>query len=263
MSSNSDRIIVTCECAPNIALIKYWGKSNEELILPLNGSISITLDRHVLSTKTSVMLTKSCQTNSKITIWLNKKKQEFSDNDSNEPSSSKNEIINKKRFFNMLNKVRANCSLENASLYDIRICTANNFPTACGLASSASGFACLALALSHSFKYKGDVSELARLGSGSACRSCFGGFVKWSSGKNSAESIATTLFSSDHWPNLNILALVLEDGRKDVSSTHGMRETVLTSELLKQRVHLVETKRLHEMEEVIFDYLNQLLTGPH
>ena len=251
MSKKTEKIIVTCHTAPNIALIKYWGKSNEELILPLNGSISITLDSDVLCTKTTLMLSQKSEneTNIQITFWLNNKKQIFQNSLlAEKESSSKEDIINKKRFFTMLNKVRSNCLLENPGLYNIKICSRNNFPTACGLASSASGFACLAQVLSYGYGYKGDISELARLGSGSACRSCFGGFVKWSSGLNSEQSIASMLFPSNHWTNLNVLALVLEDGRKDVSSTHGMRETVLTSELLQTRIKLVESKRLNEME---------------
>lgn len=116
----------------------------------------------------------------------------------------------------MLNKVRQNCTLNNPYSYHIRIKTTNSFPTACGLASSASGFACLAICLSEAFGYNGNVSELARLGSGSACRSCYGGFVKWTSGTTSNDSIATKLFDSEHWPNFNIFALILEDERKKV-----------------------------------------------
>ena len=248
--SNLDKILVSCQCAPNIALIKYWGKSNEELILPLNGSISVSLDRSVLCANTSLLLLKNNSSNkNKIKIWLNKSKQEFDDDLSVTPD--KNEIINQKRFLTMLNKVRSNCSVNDAYKYDLVICSANNFPTACGLASSASGFACLAHCLSTAFDYNGNTSELARLGSGSACRSCFGGFVKWSSSIDSSLSVASPLFSATHWPELNILVLVLEDGRKDVSSTNGMRDTVRTSELLKERVRLVEEKRLSEMEEAI------------
>jgi diphosphomevalonate decarboxylase len=115
-----------------------------------------------------------------------------------------------------LNKVRGNCSLENPLSFHVRIKTTNSFPTACGLASSASGFACLAICLAEAFGYKGDVSELARLGSGSACRSCYGGFVKWTSSDKSDQSISTRLFPSEHWPDFNILALILEDERKKV-----------------------------------------------
>ncbi len=116
----------------------------------------------------------------------------------------------------MLNKVRQNCDLENPCEYFIRIRTTNTFPIACGLASSASGYACLATCLAKAFKYNGDLSELARLGSGSACRSCFGGFVLWSADLESEKSIARPLYSKNHWPELNILVLILEDERKKV-----------------------------------------------
>ena len=176
---NLDRILVSC------SLIKYWGKSNEALILPLNSSISVTLDRHVLSAKTSLLLLKNNNnTKTKIKIWLNNNLQEFDDEAS--PKSDQNEIINKTRFLSMLNKMRSNCSLNDAHKYEI------------GLASSASGFACLAHCLSTAFEYNGNTSELARLGSRSACRSCFGGFVKWSSSDNPSLSIANALFPVDH-----------------------------------------------------------------
>lgn len=61
--------------------------------------------------------------------------------------------------------------------WNLHICSVNNFPTAAGLASSASGYACLVYALSQLYQIKGDISSIARLGSGSACRSVFGGWV--------------------------------------------------------------------------------------
>jgi mevalonate pyrophosphate decarboxylase len=138
--TESNQVLVTFECAPNIALIKYWGKSNEELVLPLNGSISITLDHNVMCSKTSLMLIKKKREESnkdvKIQIWLNKVKQEFIDSMNGDlitkkikTSDAKDELINKKRFLNVLNKVRSNCSLEDPTQYDINICSMNNFPT--------------------------------------------------------------------------------------------------------------------------------------
>lgn len=100
-------IIVSCECAPNIALIKYWGKSNEELILPLNGSISITLDSKVLSSRTCLVLSKiepiDDQTTTTIQITLDGKTQTF--RSSEVALASKSDLINRKRFMIMLNKV--------------------------------------------------------------------------------------------------------------------------------------------------------------
>lgn len=241
-----NNISVTYECAPNIALIKYWGKSNEDLIIPLNGSISITLDTNVLCSRTTVVLIKS--NSAKIYVTLNNVTQII---DNTDLTKNAGDLINKKRLFTMLDKVRQNCGLENPFEFEIRICSSNNFPTACGMASSASGFACLAKCLAKVFDYKGDVSELARLGSGSACRSCFGGFVKWNTGANSSESLSTVLFPAEHWPEMNIIALILEDEKKAVSSTHGMKDTVLTSKLLPQRVKLVEEERLSMMEQFI------------
>ena len=244
----NEKILVTCESAPNIALIKYWGKKNESLILPLNGSISITLDRSVLCTKTSILLSRnSLNSSKKIQICLNGSKQEFDDNEISSQQSKEDDLLSRKRFFTMLNKVRENCSVSEPYSYEIRIATFNNFPTACGLASSASGLACMAQCIAAAFDYKGDVSELARLGSGSACRSCFGGFVKWNTGEESKQSIASVLFPSEHWPELNILALILEDDKKKVSSTDGMQTSVKTSDLLRYRVKLVEEERLNEM----------------
>ncbi|RNA13541.1 diphosphomevalonate decarboxylase [Brachionus plicatilis] len=243
-----NNISATYECAPNIALIKYWGKSDDELIIPLNGSISITLDTSVLSSRTTILLIKS--NSHKIYVTLNSATQEIDDGDLNK---SPDDLINKKRLFIMLDKVRQNCILQDPFEYEIRICSSNNFPTACGMASSASGFACLAYCLSKAFGYKGDVSELARLGSGSACRSCFGGFVKWNTATDSAFSLSRVLFPAEHWPQMNIVALILEDGKKAVSSTHGMKDTVLTSQLLPQRVKIVEEKRLKMMQQFIGD----------
>ena len=67
----------------------------------------------------------------------------------------------------------------------------NNFATASGLASSSSGLSCLSFALAKLYgveeAYPGEYSVFARLGSGSACRSLYGGFVQWHRGYDSSE----------------------------------------------------------------------------
>jgi diphosphomevalonate decarboxylase len=106
-------------------------------------------------------------------------------------------------------------------------------PTAAGLASSASGFAALAAAASRAAGLDLDetaLSRLARQGSGSACRSIFGGFVTWRKGDrpDGLDSHGVPLAPADHWP-LRMLVTVLEDAPKPIKSRDGMRETVRTS----------------------------------
>lgn len=96
----NEPIQVTCECAPNIALIKYWGKADKNLILPLNGSLSITLDTNVLSSKTTVVLLKESEVkeadSKRVQIWFNDLKQEFNETDGSSGTKEK-ELISKKR----------------------------------------------------------------------------------------------------------------------------------------------------------------------
>lgn len=74
-------------------------------------------------------------------------------------------------------KGRANQELPHLN-WNIVICSENNFPTAAGLASSAAGYACLVSALAFLYDIQGDISSIARRGSGSACRSVYGGWVR-------------------------------------------------------------------------------------
>lgn len=138
----------------------------------------------------------------------------------------------------------------------LHIASYNNFPTAAGLASSAAGFACLVFALAKLMNAKEDQSQLsaiARQGSGSACRSLYGGFVKWIMGKDEdgRDSLAVQLADEKHWDDLVIIIAVVSSRQKETSSTSGMRETVETSLLLKHRAKEVVPKRIVQMEEAI------------
>ena len=111
----------------------------------------------------------------------------------------------------------------------------NDFPTAAGLASSSSGYAALAGACyaaarsSTGYRWSGTdaqrllprLSELARLGSGSACRSVYGGFVRWPAGEPRAEP----LFAPDHWPELRVLVAVVDPHGKVIGSRAAMQRT--------------------------------------
>ncbi|XP_050879335.1 diphosphomevalonate decarboxylase MVD2, peroxisomal-like [Lathyrus oleraceus] len=86
------------------------------------------------------------------------------------------------------------------------------------------------------------LSAIARQGSGSACRSLFGGFVKWIMGKeeNGSDSLAVQLADEKHWDELVIVIAVVSSRQKETSSTSGMRETVETSLLLQHRAKVVQ-----------------------
>ncbi|KAF8916544.1 diphosphomevalonate decarboxylase, partial [Dissophora ornata] len=134
----------------------------------------------------------------------------------------------------------------------IHICSENNFPTAAGLASSASGYACLVYTLSHLFQLPldaSDLSKIARQGSGSACRSLFGGFVAWEMGEKAdgSDSKAVQIAPETHWPDLQALICVVSDEKKGTSSTEGMQLTVKTSPLLQHRIKEVVPKRMEDM----------------
>ena len=110
----------------------------------------------------------------------------------------------------------------------------NTIPTAAGLASSASGFAALARALARYWQLdlpEGDLSALARLGSGSAARSLWHGFVKWERGTrdDGRDSIAAPIASD--WQELRIALVEIDSGAKKTASGDGMNHTTATSPL--------------------------------
>ncbi|XP_013140774.1 PREDICTED: diphosphomevalonate decarboxylase [Papilio polytes] len=230
---------VTVIAPVNIAVIKYWGKRDEKLILPINDSVSATLDTSIMCAKTSVCFRQEFTENE---IWLNGVKTSFSN----------------PRLVNVLDKIKkiatAQRSVDDAVLsWKVRVCSENNFPTAAGLASSAAGYACLVTALAKLYKINTDVSVLARIGSGSACRSVFGGFVRWHAGVNAdgSDSIATQIADSTHWPEMKALILVVSDIKKHTSSTIGMMNSVNTSDLLKYRAKYTVPRRTEEISEAI------------
>ncbi|XP_046841721.1 diphosphomevalonate decarboxylase-like [Xenia sp. Carnegie-2017] len=232
--------VITCTAPVNLAVIKYWGKRDEELILPVNSSLSATLSQEELCVTTSVAISSKFSTDR---IWLN---------------GRENFIKDYPRLQNVLKIVReeykktGKTELMNSKVH---ICSVNNFPTAAGLASSAAGFACLAFALTKLFKIECDVSVIARQGSGSACRSIYGGFVAWEKGEKSdgTDSIAVQVAPENHWTEMHILVLVVSEEKKETSSTSGMRRSVETSELLKLRAEHVVPQRMYEMKQAILN----------
>jgi diphosphomevalonate decarboxylase len=104
-----------------------------------------------------------------------------------------------------------------------RVVSQNNFPMGTGIASSAAAFAALALAASRAIGLdlnEAQLSRLARLGSGSACRSVPGGFVEWRMGESEVDSYAVSIAPPEHWDLVDCVA-ILETGPKPVGSTEG------------------------------------------
>jgi diphosphomevalonate decarboxylase len=132
----------------------------------------------------------------------------------------------------------------------VHIVSRNTFPTAAGLASSAAGYAALVHTLADVFSvreaFPGELSTIARQGSGSACRSLDGGLVEWRMGArvDGRDSLGAPVAAPGHWPELRLLIAVVSDAKKDTGSTDGMARAVATSTLLRHRAAAVVPERL-------------------
>jgi len=124
----------------------------------------------------------------------------------------------------------------------LEIISTNDFPMSAGLASSASAFAALSIAVAHLFDLhlsQIELSAIARLGSGSACRSIPRGYCEWKTGSRHEDSYATTIAHEHHWPLWDCIAVV-ENKPKEVSSTKG--HSMADSSPLQQ-VRVMDTQR--------------------
>ncbi len=189
----------TAVARANIAFIKYWGNLNEDLRLPMNGSISMTLDK--LRTVTTVEFSPALL-------------EDEIEVDGEEPSADA-----KARIVAHLDRLRG---LAGRSL-KARVASVNDFPTGAGLASSASGFAALTLATAAALGMglEGrELSTLARLGSGSASRSIWGGYVEWVAGDKHEDSFSSQIAPPEHWEICDCIALVSTEA-KEVASSEG------------------------------------------
>ena len=190
----------------NIALIKYWGKRDDELVLPMNSSLSLTLD--CFFTETEVIFRDDID---KDHFYLNGNIQDEDDT---------------KRISNFLDLFRKSAEIKSSAV----VKSINYVPTAAGLASSASGYAALAAATNVASGLNLDSKELsiyARQGSGSATRSIYGGFVEWRKGIFSEDSYAIPIDDAK-W-DIGMVVVIVNADEKMVSSREGMKRTVATS----------------------------------
>ncbi|MBI4181570.1 MAG: diphosphomevalonate decarboxylase [Candidatus Aenigmarchaeota archaeon] len=213
----------------NIALVKYWGKRDPALILPYNGSMSMTCEG--LQTITTVAFAGEGQ--DEIII--------------NDDELRKDE----KDIRGHLDRIRKLAGIQGKA----RIVSETNFPVAAGLASSASGLAALTLAAAAAAGLQlspKDLSILARQGSGSACRSILGGFVEWKRGSqpDGTDSYALQVAPPQHWPDFRMVACIVSDKAKPVGSRAGMAQTVATCPYYPQWVETA-TKDLETVRQGI------------
>jgi len=200
-----------CAFAPvNIALCKYWGKRNDELNLPVTSSLSVSLGD--IGTTTEIAFN-SAGDNIRLNDNIVSQNTEFY-----------------RRLTDYLDLFRT-----REDVY-FSVETKNDVPTAAGLASSASGFAALISALDQLYAWElggKDLSVLARLGSGSACRSVYSGFVEWIAGTedNGMDSHAVAI--PYQWPELRVGILTICAMAKKTLSREAMDRTVRTSALYK------------------------------
>ncbi len=194
----------TVRAHPNLALAKYWGKLEREGNFPAVPSLSVTLGG--LSTTTTVRFDAGLAADRLVL---------------NGEETTGTELL---RVVKLMDRVRA----AGGSRLRARIVSDNDFPTASGIASSASGFAALALAASRAAGVDWSaarVSSEARESSASAARSVFGGFVELEAGAESAKQIA----AASHVDLVVFVCVAGEGKKKTVGSSEGMRRTAQKS----------------------------------
>ncbi|WP_436884484.1 diphosphomevalonate decarboxylase [Mammaliicoccus sciuri] len=225
----------------NIALIKYWGKADESLIIPMNNSLSVTLDKFYTETK----VTFSPEYTKDILV--------LNGEEVNEEQS--------KKIYQFMNLVRERSHTSHYAYIE----SVNYVPTAAGLASSSSAFAALAGACNEALNLNmsdKDLSRLARRGSGSASRSIFGGFAEWDKGHDDETSYAHAIDAHGWEEDLSMVFVVINNQSKKVSSRSGMSHTRDTSRFYQYWLDHVD-EDIASVKEAIrnkdFKYLGEVI----
>ncbi len=208
---------------PSLALIKYWGKADSELNIPATPSLALSLNALTTTTK----------------VWILRPAGQSGPSGQFGPSgntSRRSELndqvfINaaeqpRKRFEAFFAHLRRELNDSASALSDLNECrflvrSTSNFPSSAGLASSASGFAALtaaACAASGADISRERMSAIARVGSASAARCFWGGFVRLDEGALNAEPAAP----ENWWPELRVVILLTDKSKKPLSSRRAM-----------------------------------------
>lgn len=239
---------------PNIAFIKYWGNRDNDLRLPANSSISMSLG--ALETRTTVSL------------YPNLSSDELELDGSPQKGSTLERVSTFLDIFRALSK---------SHVY-ARVVSENTFPQSAGIASSASAFAALTMAAAHAYSLdlsEKELSMLARRGSGSAARSIPAGFVEWHAGSSSEDSFAETIAPPSHWQLWDCIALV-EDQPKKVGSTQGhqladtsplqfarLQDVDRRLDLCRQVIHQKDFAKLAEVIELDSNMMHAVMLTSH
>ena len=216
-------IRVEAQAQPNIAFIKYWGKRDERWNLPFADSVSVCLD----SFETRVALERKPELVRDELYW----------------NGQRVSASYQGRFGGLLELARERTGDRVAMQLSVK----TNLPSRVGLASSSACMAAFAKALDAAYGLElgeRELSGIARLGSGSACRSVPGGFVRWKRGQreDGSDSTAELIANPGHWPELEVLVVVLTTKAKDVSSSAGMLRTARTSHQFSQWVEQCQSQ---------------------
>jgi diphosphomevalonate decarboxylase len=209
---------ITFQASSDVALVKYWGKKDETLRLPENGSVSLILSG--LDTITTVEFEEALNQDEVVI-------------------EGESEAGETQRVIQHLDRIRA---LAHSQLF-AKVVSKNTFPKGTGLSSSGSGFAALTLAATRAIGLtlsEKELSILARQGSGTACRCVCGGIVEWLDGNTSNDSYSKTLFPANYW-DIRDVVVVVDEGKKLVSSSEG-HVAAGTSILFPERQRLIAQK---------------------
>ena len=229
---------------------RYWGKRDAKLNLPTNSSLSVTLSQSDLRTLTTASCSAAYPSSEGDSLLLN--------GDPSDVTGARTQACIRELRARRAALETANPSLPKLSQMPLRLVSENNFPTAAGLASSAAGFAAFVRAVADLYELPDTPTQLsliARQGSGSACRSLFGGYVAWRAGTaaDGTDSLAEQVADAAHWPDMRALILVVSAAKKGVGSTSGMQQTVATSGLFRERVATVVPANMDAMERAVRD----------
>jgi diphosphomevalonate decarboxylase len=213
---------VTATVSPSLALLKYWGKLKGGINIPATSSIALTLS--------------GLETRTELSVNNESDRDSFVLNDSPAEDS---------KVTSFLDHVRKQYALN--TYFKIR--SWNNFPTSAGLASSSSGFGALTTALSAfvgSTMDSKELSSMARIGSGSACRTVYGGFTHWVRGTE----YAVPLYDQNYWSDLRVILILVSKKAKPTGSRSAMNHCSETSPVFP-----IWTSTNHEHEKTMLEAL--------